>query len=77
MLCRLKYWHKAADVTGMNTASIQLGFLPLVSPVLPAALYFSDTIFCGEALQSEQDLCLEGSYRTTRSHLRESNGIMP
>ena len=37
-LCRLKYWHKAADVTGMNTASIQLGFLPLVSPVLPAAL---------------------------------------
>ena len=37
-LRRLKYWHKAADVTGMNTASIQLGFLPLVSRVLPAAL---------------------------------------
>ena len=42
ILRRLKYWHKAADVTNMNTASIQLGFLPLVSPLLPVALCASN-----------------------------------
>ena len=47
-LRRLKYWHKAADVTGMNTASIQLGFLPLVSPVLPAALCACNGTLCGQ-----------------------------